>query len=111
MISQQPSPVAQPAGAHPVPHLAPCTAAHALRVRIIHGYKLETATSIARRVLRTRRTCAVDCYLDCVTGWHEAAQLTKAFADAVGAPELERPAAFLEWYRAQHRPVRPQSTD
>lgn len=68
---------------------------------VIHGMRHVRPVDVARMVLRNRRVCRTDNYLNCVTGDIEIRMITEKFSKALVIPEIAEPEAFFEWYCVQ----------
>lgn len=70
-----------------------------LTMKVTQGYKSYSASDVARKVLKIKRICAFDSYLNCVTHWQQTTVLTRLFAEATNNPGIAQPHEYLQWYR------------
>ena len=69
------------------------------KVSVLHQYTYVQPSKVVEKIEAMHDVCTDETFLDCMVAYNEVTELTKAFALALGAPEMEEPETFRMVFR------------
>jgi hypothetical protein len=69
------------------------------KVSVLHKYTYVQPSMVVDKIETMHDVCTDETFLDCMVAYNEVTELTKAFAFALDAPEMEDPETFRMVFR------------